>query len=200
MGVSEKHHRELRRQWHGVKAKCLPGGEDVSPVWKDDFEAFAADIVELGWRPGLTVDKVDPHGTLEPRNVQFTTQQHNVRLRKNTKYVQAFGLSAPLCWFIENHALCSVRDYHIVYGRIKSGWDAERAMTQATAGRAKPMPNHYSRKSIVEAFGKSMSVSAWAGQPEASVGSKDIARRLNLGWPAESAIAVAVHGPRPPRS
>lgn len=192
--------RELRRQWHGVKSKCLPTAEDVFPEWRDSFEAFAKDMTALGWSPGMTIDKVDPDGVLEPRNVQFTTQQHNVRLRSNTKYVQAFGLSAPLCWFIENHPLCTVRDYHVVYGRIKSGWGAELAMTTPTRGRSKPMPNHYSRKSVVSACGRSMKVGEWASQPEAEVSAKDIARRLNLGWPAESAISVAVHGPRPPRA
>jgi hypothetical protein len=148
----------------------------------------------------MTVDKVDPDGTLEPRNVQFTTQQHNVRLRSNTKYVEAFGLSAPLCWFIENHPLCAVRDYHVVYGRIKSGWTAEAAMTRPSSGRKKPMPNQYSRRSGLSAFGRQMTVSEWADQPEAEVGAKDIARRLNLGWPPDSAISVPAHGPRPPRS
>lgn len=157
-------------------------------------------MTALGWKPGLTIDKVDREGVLDPRNIQFTTQQHNVRLRKNTKYIQAFGLSAPLCWFIENHPLCEVRDYHVVYGRIKSGWPAEEAMTTPTKGRKKPMPNRYSRRSVVEAFGRSMTVSEWASQPEALVESKDIARRLNLGWPPESAISVVAHGPRPPRS
>jgi hypothetical protein len=153
----------------------------------------------LGWKPGFTIERIDENKPFEPGNIQFIPYNSKIRtrMRKNTKYIECFGVSAPLAWFVETHPLCIVRDYHVVYGRIASGWSAEKAITTPTTGRKKPKHCAYSPSTVVEYNGEKIELSKI--QNDNGVQVKEIVKRLNLGWPLEQAINTPLNGVRPPR-
>lgn len=173
---------------------------DVLPAWRDTLGAFIEAMYCLGWKEGHSVERVIEENPLEPCNVQFVPYNHKIRTRRrsNTKYITAFGVVAPIAWFIENHALCKVKDYHVVYGRIASGWSPERAMTTPSSGRSKPEHCTYSPSTFVELNGSIVKLSEVAQSN--GIKTKDLVKRLNLGWPLDQAISTPLHGVRPSRN
>lgn len=153
----------------------------------------------LGWKEGHSVERVIEEHPLEPGNIQFVPYNHKLRVRRrqNTKHVTAFGVVAPIAWFIENHAMCKVKDYHVIYGRIASGWSTEKAMTTPSSGRPKPEHCTYSPSTIVEFDGSSIKLSEIAQLN--GIKTKDLVKRLNLGWSLDQAINTPLHGVRPSR-
>lgn len=87
---------QIYRTWAGIKNRCYNendqdfkyyGGRGikVSDWWLADFWNFWDDIAR-GWRPGLTIDRIDVNGHYEPGNCRWITiedQQKNKRPLKN---------------------------------------------------------------------------------------------------------------------
>lgn len=51
-------------------------GIKVCDRWKD-YVVFKADAIESGWKPGLTIDRIDSSGNYEPENCQWITRSEN---------------------------------------------------------------------------------------------------------------------------
>jgi len=189
----------LKRQWYACIAKSKPDLSDVWLDWRYDCKPFIEAMLCLGWSPGHTVERIVNNSPLEPDNVHFVPYDSKIRTRRraNTKYINAFGVFAPLAWFIESHPLCTVRDYHVVYGRIASGWDAERALTASTKARQKPHHCMYSPSTCVQYDGQFIKISQIKTQY--GLKTKDIVKRLNLGWSISQAVETPIHGERPSR-
>ena len=189
----------MKRQWCACISKSKPDLSDVWEDWRYDCKSFVEAMLCLGWTHGHTIERIIHDSPLEPDNIHFVPYDFKIRTRRrtNTKYVNAFGVFAPLAWFIESHPLCEVRDYHVVYGRIASGWSPEKAMTLSTAGRKKPGHCQYSPSTIVQYSGDLVKISQI--QSQHGLKTKDIVKRLNLGWTIEQAVETPIHGERPSR-
>lgn len=189
----------LKRQWYTCLAKSKPDLSDVWPEWRTNYNAFIEAMYCLGWQDKHTVERIIENHPLEPGNIQFVPYDSKIRTRKrlNTKYIECFGTLAPLAWFIEHHPLCVIRDYHIVYGRIASGWSAEKAMSTPTSGRKKPKHCTYSPSTVVELDGVKTKISD-IGNPN-KIKTKDLVKRLNLGWTLDQAMNTPLNGVRPSR-
>lgn len=172
---------------------------DVLPEWRETPKAFIEAMCCLGWKEGHSVERISYDSPLEPSNIQFVPYNHTIRTRRrgNTKYVSAFGVVAPIAWFIESHALCKVHDYHVIYGRIASGWPAERAMTIPSSGRKKPSHCEYAPSTIVDFNDGRHSLSEIAKSH--GIKTKYLVKRLNLGWPLDQAVNTPLNGVRPSR-
>lgn len=193
------HANSLRRQWYACLAKAKPDMSDVLPQWRDNIDAFAEAMHCLGWLPGHTIERISANLPLEPRNLHFVPASAHIQRRSNTKYVFGFGIMAPLAWFIQEHPLCKIRDYHVVYGRIASGWSAEEAMMRDSNGRNKPAYGAYSPNSAIQHDGQTVSLSQIAKDNPHDLTTKDLVKRLNLGWSLDQAIDTPLNGVRPPR-
>lgn len=190
----------LKRQWYTCLSKSKPDLSDVLPSWRDTPDSFVEAMHCLGWKEGYSVERIVEENPLEPCNVHFVPYNHKIRTRRrgNTKHVIAFGIMAPIAWFIDHHALCKVRDYHVIYGRIAIGWSVEKAMTAPTSGRLKPAHCAYSPSTTVEIDGEMVKLSSIAKKQ--GLKTKDLVKRLNLGWPIDQAINTPAHGVRPSRN
>lgn len=84
------HHHPLYKIWGGMVQRCenpsrtgfkYYGGKGVKvcPEWRASSAAFIEWGEASGWRPGLTIDRIDPDGHYEPGNCQFITQSENTR-------------------------------------------------------------------------------------------------------------------------
>ena len=62
-------------------------GITVCDEWsgKDGFINFHKWAMGNGWRPGLTLDRIDNYKSYCPDNCHFTTQKEQIRNRRNTK-------------------------------------------------------------------------------------------------------------------
>lgn len=107
-------------------------GIKVCDRWRDSFEAFLEDMGEPPSRDHC-IERVDNNGNYEPSNCIWATMSEQLRNRRNTCFLTAFG-----------ETLC-VEDWSKRYGihrntlknRLDRGWDIEKAITLQAWGRTK---------------------------------------------------------------
>lgn len=92
--------RKLKQTWRGMLHRChkpSPSqykdgtvyyylkGISVCDEWRSDFEAFYSWALANGYKPGLTIDRIDPDGDYSPQNCRWLTKKENgLRARKST--------------------------------------------------------------------------------------------------------------------
>lgn len=124
--------------WHDMKARCANPNRDfyeiygargikVCSEWSDDFEAFYAWAVENGWKPGLTVDRIDNERGYEPGNCRIVTQREQIRNRRMTVCVEFNGESKPLAQWADELDIPYATLYYRLY---RAGWSVEKALTK----------------------------------------------------------------------
>lgn len=140
-GASKRHEHDgdrLYSIWSNMRQRCAnPRGKSwenyggrgitVCSEW-DDFVVFRAWAVANGYAVGLTLDRRDNDGDYTPANCQWSTWAEQSRNRRSNLLFTRGGETKTLK---EWTALGPV-PYSTVYARVvKSGWDIERALTQA---------------------------------------------------------------------
>jgi len=129
------------RIWLHLKQRCVnpkdaayksygARGISVSLEWRSSFETFLAD---MGPRPGpgYSIDRIDNNGNYEKGNCQWATpreQSRNTRRNINLTFNGRTQTAAE--WAYEVGI-----SIFTMYGRLKRGWAAERAI--ATPAREK---------------------------------------------------------------
>lgn len=106
----------------------------VCDEWKNDFETLKKWALDNGYKEDLLIDRINTFGNYEPSNCRWITKKENSRNRTDTVFVMYKG---------ELHKLCELCDKHniklsVVYSRIRSGWEIEKALTTPIRYRASP--------------------------------------------------------------
>lgn len=70
-------------------------GIKVCPGWHH-IEIFEAWALENGYKPGLTLDRIDSDGDYTPANCRWVTPKQQANNRRNTIYVTIDGISKTL--------------------------------------------------------------------------------------------------------
>lgn len=184
-----------------MRDECVPpetlGGAPKMPVdWYYDFDLFAEDVLRMGWKPSMMLVRIDSNGDYSRKNLMVCSKRVG---RSDAVVVSAFGLTKPLSWFVANHPACLVRDYHVVYGRVRQlGWDPSRAMTTPSR-TARPKPGRVTPSTLVVHNGLSQTVKRWHTELPSVVSATTAAKRIALGWSLETALVTPVRGTRPTR-
>lgn len=82
----------LYARWHSMKARCIYkknqafkyyGGRGITlcPEWSKSYIAFKKWALANGYKPGLTIDRINNDGNYEPSNCRFITQSENTKKR-----------------------------------------------------------------------------------------------------------------------
>lgn len=120
--------------WHAMVDRCTNprnhaytyyGGRGITvwPPWEKSFEQFYHD---LGPRPaGMTLGRVDNEKGYFPENCRWETRKSQMKNRSNASFVQWQGRS----WQIIDISEATGVPYSLLYGRIRMGWDVEKAVT-----------------------------------------------------------------------
>lgn len=105
--------------------KYFGRGIRVCDEWMADYQKFEDWSLSHGYADGLCIDRMDTRNGYSPENCRWTTLKENARNRIDTVFVEYNGKAEKLCELCERHGI----RYGVVYSRIRSGWDIEKALS-----------------------------------------------------------------------
>lgn len=102
-------------------------GITVCNEWKgqNGFENFREWCLTNGYKQGLQIDRKNTLLGYSPDNCRFVTLKENCRNRVDTVFVRHNGEVRKLIELAEEYGI----RYSVVYGRLRLGWDLERALS-----------------------------------------------------------------------
>jgi len=134
--------------WRAMKSRCrrdVSYKEGFCSRW-DSFENFLAD---MGSRPpGHTLDRLRRNEPYGPGNAQWATPSEQNENRRTTKRLTVETVTLPLfegsCTYITyGRTTATLKEfskltnipYTVIYKRVRNGWSADRAITEAYRAR-----------------------------------------------------------------
>lgn len=125
----------LYNRWRGMKKRCYVksstsyssyGGRgiEVCDEWKNNFGAFQDWALKNGYKPELSLDRIDVNGNYEPSNCRWVTNSVQQNNKRNTVYLEINGEKHPISEW------CHIRGFKkgVIRDRIGSGWSIEDAV------------------------------------------------------------------------
>lgn len=99
-------------------------GIQVCKEWHD-VSAFYKWAVANGYRPDLTIDRIDNNGNYEPSNCRWATYKEQSNNKRNNHFLEFNG---------ENHTISEWSEIigvprEVIDARLGRGWGDERALT-----------------------------------------------------------------------
>jgi hypothetical protein len=103
---------QMKYRCYNSSCKCFANyggrGIDVCEKWRLSFSAFREWAVENGWQPNLQIDRRDNSQGYSPSNCRFVSLTENLRNRRITKLITAWGETKPLtAWIEDSRCKCS---------------------------------------------------------------------------------------------
>jgi hypothetical protein len=178
--------------WKGIISRCnnpndikykYYGGRGIKVCerWLE-YKNFEADMLPT-YKKGLQIDRINNDGDYEPNNCHWVTAKENVRNRRDTLKVNAFGKCYILGELAEKYGI----EYHIVWHRIyRDNWDIEKAVECPKIEMYRRPPS----KRIITLNGDTKSLSEWS--KITGIGYKTLHDRLSKGWSPERALTAPV--------
>lgn len=121
--------------WMNMRARCTnpkhrafryygARGIAVCERWINSYDNFLKD---MGRKPTSShqLDRIDTDGDYSPENCRWVTKHEQMRNTRKTVFISAHGIRKPLREWSEEMGI----DPKLVWARIRSGWDGERALS-----------------------------------------------------------------------
>jgi hypothetical protein len=132
--MDDELNKRLRNTWAGMKRRCTNpadrsyksyGGRGISVCieWRQ-FDRFRFWALNAGYRPGLTIDRIDVNGNYEPSNCRWATQKEQQNNRTNNRRITIDGVTKTLNQWAEAYGANETR----VRQQLDRGWTLERAL------------------------------------------------------------------------
>ncbi len=124
-------HTRLHNIWLGIKNRCYNAKHDRYPFyggrgirvceeWKNDYVVFSKWAKTHGYKPHLTIDRIDVNKNYSPSNCRWTDRKNQARNRTSNVFYKGKCLAA---W-------CEELDLKqgTLNRRLKAGWPIEKAL------------------------------------------------------------------------
>jgi predicted nucleic acid-binding Zn ribbon protein len=107
-------------KWYGAK------GISVCDNWKNDIVPFYTWCIEHGWKPGLSIDRINNKENYCPENCKLSTDKEQARNKTNTIFIEHEGKFICLSEYCELIG----SNYPSVRTRLrKYKWSLEKAIS-----------------------------------------------------------------------
>lgn len=127
---------EMRQRCQNPRHPRYPlyGGRGirVCDEWKD-FERFRSWALANGYRPGLSLDRIDNDGDYEPGNCRWVPQLVQNNNSRRCKMITYRGRTQSLAQWARELGL----NYRTLRSRLRIGWSVERAFETPMEGRSR---------------------------------------------------------------
>ena len=131
----------IYRIWACAKARCnnknynefhLYGGRGITfyDEWTQ-FEGFYEWSIDSGYQENLSIDRIDTDGMYEPNNCKWSTPKEQANNRRSNIVVEYRGETKNLKEWAEKLDI----NYRMIWKRLKSGWDVEKAFNSPPKGK-----------------------------------------------------------------
>lgn len=135
--IHGKSNHRLHGIWRGMKKRCYDtnspdyrkyGGRGIvlCEEWKNDFMPFYEWAIRHGYRPDLSIDRIDVDGNYEPNNCRWADDKIQGNNKRNNHYVTYNGKTLTITEWSE---LCGIHRKTITDRLDRLGWSVERALT-----------------------------------------------------------------------
>lgn len=112
VGLSTKDYDRIYKSWKRMLNRCYDSnnasychyrsrGIEVCVEWRYSFENFLRWAISNGWKPQLTLDRVDNEGDYEPLNCRWATSKTQARNRSTCVYLTHNGETKTLIEWCE---------------------------------------------------------------------------------------------------
>lgn len=141
--------REVYGTWRTMVRRCTNvnapdysyyGGRGITVCddWRS-FELFVEWAKSHGYSEDLQLDRIDNSKGYSPENCRFVTRSQNQRNSRYNKIIAAFGETKCLADWADDPR-CKV-SYDTLGGRLRHGWEPEKAITFPCRSRRVKAPN-----------------------------------------------------------
>lgn len=127
---------ELYNKFKSMRSRCNNpnnsqyknyGGRGIKCLFNDGFVKFVEYCLSVGWKTGLQIDRIDNNGNYEPGNIRFVSRKTNVRNRRVSVLLTAWGETKHIKdWEDDPRVEVSAVT---IYVRLKNGWSPGDAIT-----------------------------------------------------------------------
>ena len=181
----------LYQIWANLHYRC---NNPKSAAWKnyggrgitvsEDWQSFERFLADMGPRPSPdhSVDRIDVDGPYSRDNCRWATPEEQNNNRRDNRMLTFQGRTQTAIRWARELGMPP----NVLFGRLKTGWSIERALSVPTHG------THGIYR--ITANGETLSVSKWAMRldcPEAT-----IYQRIKRGWTPAEAVLTSPSAPR----
>lgn len=126
---------EMRRRCDEVERGPYHAARGIKVC--DRWQVFENFLADMGLRPSNkhSIERIDNDGDYEPSNCKWATKREQNLNKRNNVVITAFGVTAPLGYFLPSPGGIATNEYKRAVRRIHRGWDAERALTEPSGNR-----------------------------------------------------------------
>lgn len=156
--------KRLKKVLSHMKSRCYDssdkryedwGGRGISICneWLENPNIFIQWCAKSGYRPGLTIDRIDNNGSYCPENCRWVTISENNQNRRSSRYFTYNGKTMNLQQWCDEYNVSR----SMVYKRLQMGWDFEKALTTPKRERDSNtlISERFGRLTVMEFIGKS---------------------------------------------
>lgn len=122
----------LFQKWTDIKNRCynphrqkykIYGGRGIvmCDEWKNDFKSFYDWAIASGWKPELSIDRIDVNGNYCPENCRWATPKEQANNTRTNKKITINGITENLTFWLKKYAM----SYGSYYYKTQKGLTPE---------------------------------------------------------------------------
>lgn len=126
---NRKKYPQLYNIWKAMRWRCYgessisyknygERGIKLCKEWYDSFDAFCEWSIKNGYKPGLTIDRINNNGIYAPDNCRWTTVKEQARNRRSSIMIEYRGEKKALPEWCD--------ELNLPYDRIHGRWERMR--------------------------------------------------------------------------